>query len=245
MGSNASPRRLLAVSSVVVIALSACGSNDEAAPVAGESIGDGSAPVGTAASTDVDDGPVESVEPESVVAEPLALAPEAAEPEPDAAESSERVVGGAECLIGDWEIAGAEMNDYFDVVATGLSDGIPVDFDIEGKTLLTLTASEYTYTADFDVSLEVAGATGLGGSSGSVSGSWEAIDGRIVTTPGSGDLELTVTIADVAVDIADMTNGLLSSAPINDARFDCDGPSISFQADEAGDVRHDVTLTPA
>jgi hypothetical protein len=44
---------------------------------------------------------------------------------------------------------------------------------------------------------------------------------------------------------SEFANGLLDSAPINDAAFDCAGPTISFQTSEVGGPGHDVLLTPA
>lgn len=56
---------------------------------------------------------------------------------------------------------------------------------------------------------------------------------------------MVVNIAGVILSGSDFANGILDSAPINGAPFDCAGPTIGFQVGDPAGPRHDVLLTPA
>ena len=189
--------------------------------------------------------PVET-EPAPVETEPAPVEtePAPAEPEPLPAEAA---AAGSDpsCLIGEWIVTEDEMNAYYDSIEASFPDGPAPAFDIVGNVLLTFTETDYIYVADFDLALDIAGQSGTGDTRGTVSGTWEVVDGLVVTTLGSSDLALVVSIGGVTLSGSEFANGLLDSAPINDAGFDCDGPTISFQTSEIGGPGHDVLLTPA
>ena len=137
------------------------------------------------------------------------------------------------------------MNAYYDSIEVSFPEGPSPTFDIAGNVLLTFTETEYIYVADFDLTLEVAGQSGTGDTGGTVSGTWDVVDGLVVTTLGESDLNVVVSIGGVTLTGSEFANGLLDSAPINNAAFDCAGPTISFQTSELGGPGHDVLLTPA
>ena len=151
---------------------------------------------------------------------------------------------GPECLIGNWVITQDEMNAFYDTLESQMD--APLAITVFGQTQLDLTADTYVYTANFDLTVEVAGTGGEGQSTGTVSGTYTADDGVIVTTLGSSSLNVIITVMGQTIDGSSMANGILNSAPINDAPNDCSGPTpvIMFQTADAG-VRHPVTLTPA
>ncbi|WP_133867747.1 hypothetical protein [Ilumatobacter fluminis] len=149
-----------------------------------------------------------------------------------------------ECLVGNWVITQDEMNAFYDTLEATV--GAPLDITVSGQTLLDLTADTYLYTADFDLVVSAVGTSGEGQSSGTVSGTYTADDGVIVTTLGSSNLSVIVTVGGQTLDESAFANGLLGSVPINDAPYDCSGPTpvIMFETADPG-VRHPVTLTPA
>lgn len=148
------------------------------------------------------------------------------------------------CLVGNWVITQDEMNAFYDTLEATV--GAPLDITVSGQTLLDLTADTYLYTADFDLVVSAVGTSGEGQSSGTVSGTYTADDGVIVTTLGSSNLSVIVTVGGQTLDESAFANGLLGSVPINDAPYDCSGPTpvIMFETADPG-VRHPVTLTPA
>ena len=150
----------------------------------------------------------------------------------------------ADCLIGSWVITQDEMNAFYDTLEATV--GAPLDITVSGQTLLDLTADTYEYTANFDLVVSALGTSGEGQSSGTVSGTYTADDGVIVTTLGSSNLSVIVTVGGQTLDESAFANGLLGSVPINDAPYDCSGPTpvIMFETADPG-VRHPVTLTPA
>jgi len=216
-------RRIVPFLIVSSVALTACGGSEAAT----------TAPTSSTTTVLAASGPA-ATEPAPVATEP---APATTSPD-DGADGS--------CLIGDWVITQAEMNGYYDVVTGGFGEGgPPVEIDIVGQTLLTFTETGYVYTADFDLTLAVAGTSGTGVSTGTVSGTWETDEGRLVTSLGESNLNVIIDVGGRTVDGSDIAGGFLASSPINDAPFDCAGPTLGFQADSTGAVRHEVTLTPA
>lgn len=252
-----SPRRVLSASALVAaIVLAACGdgsdggaTDTDAAPVTP------SPPVETEpAPVDTESAPVESepspveTEPEPVETDPAPVDTESApvETEPPPVES-EPAPSGADggCLVGDWVITNAEMNGYYDALETTLpGGGVAIDIT-RGEVRLSFTDTDYVYTGDFDLTLDAAGQTGTGVTTGTVNGTWEVVDGRIQTTLGESNLDVSVTVAGITLNGSDVANGLLDSVPIVNSPFDCAEPTIGFLVDEPTDARHDITLTPA
>jgi cysteine synthase len=231
------------------LALVACGASDDTADKPAPTVEESAEPEADGVPDTVADvvpaaDPEADPEPEPEPAPAPETAPEPApepESEPEAAES-----GSDDCLVGAWRITEAEMNAYYDALEANLASAGPAPtFDIAGEVLLTLTPTDYIYIADFDLTLDLLGQTGTGVASGTASGTWSSADSIITTELGSSDLDVVVTVAGITLSGSDFANGLLDSVPINNASFNCDGPTVSFQAGELATTRHDVTLTPA
>ncbi|MBH0117239.1 hypothetical protein I6E52_10315 [Salinibacterium sp. NG253] len=158
-------------------------------------------------------------------------------------EAEEEAVTGPECLIGDWYIAEDQMQGFYSAVS-GSNDGL--DISVEGGTGLAFTDATYTYTPDFEILLQVAGAEGTGEITGGISGDYSATDSVITTSQEVSDIAVTVTVSGVTVDGTDLTNSFLADAPINSAPYECgdDGPIIHFSTGE-GNPTVPMQLTPA
>lgn len=156
-------------------------------------------------------------------------------PDPAAsAQAEEPTASGPECLIGDWIIPQDQMQSFYDAI-----DGI--EFEIEGDTGLSFTATEYRYTPDFTLTLEVMGMEGSGTITGSVTGEYTADDSTITTSHEVSDVAVAVTVGGVTQDGTDAFGAFMSSAPINSAPYECGpgGPVIQF---DTGDARVPVQL---
>ena len=162
----------------------------------------------------------------------------AADPAPEPATDPAQ---SADCLIGDWYIENDEMQGFYDALATSVDGG--VSFDISGGTGLSFTATDYTYTPEFELKLSVSGLSGTGVITGEVTGDYTAADGVITTAFEESNVALTVKVGGVTQDGTELFGDILRSAPINSAPFECTpaGPIIGL--DTGGD-RHSVQLTP-
>ena len=259
--AHLSRRGVAAVAAVGLLALTACGGDS-----GGDAADDTLATTPDAEPVETEPAVTEPVVTEPAAAEPAATEPAATEPaatepaatepavtEPvtdsDAADDEPEAGAGeaesADCLIGDWVITQDEMNAYYDALEASLSLAGPAPvFEITGQTLLTMTPTEYVYTGDFDLTLDIAGQNGTGTSAGTVTGTWSETDGIITTELGESNLSVSVTVGGLTLDGSELANGLLNGLPINAAPYDCAGPTIDFQVGE-GAPRHPVKLTPA
>jgi len=148
-------------------------------------------------------------------------------------------------LIGSWVIDEDEMNKYYDALAADTGTGDDFDIEIAGGVTLDFDGENYVYGAGFTLELEAGGISGEGVSTGGVSGTYTAADGVITTELGSSDLDVVINVAGITVNGSDMANGALTDLPINNAPFDCEGPTLGFQSGADDSVRHDVLLKPA
>lgn len=228
------PLRILAALSCFVVV--ACGGSDDDAG--------GDAPADTTTTTLLAAPATEPPATEPPATEPPATDPPATEPPATEPPATDPPSDGS-CLVGSWLVTQDEMNAYYDALAANTDTGAgALEIDVVGQTLFTFTADTYVYTGDFSLSLSVAGQSGTGVTSGSVTGTYTTADGVITTELGESSLSVEVTVAGVTLDGSDLANGLLTDLPINNAPFDCSGPTIDFLAGAAGE-RHTVTLTPA
>ncbi len=147
------------------------------------------------------------------------------------------------CLVGDWRITQAEMQNFYDAVS-GTTEGLTLT--IEGDTGLSFTADQYRYTPTFTLLLDIAGVAGEGVTTGSLGGTYTADGGVITTTLGDNNLETIVTINGMTQDASGVLGSIIASDPINQAPFDCTDPSspvLQFETGSGG--RTPVALTAA
>lgn len=146
------------------------------------------------------------------------------------------------CLIGNWRITQEQMQVFYDAVSSS-TEGLALTID--GDTGLSFTATDYVYTPEFVLRLDVSGLVGEGVTTGSIGGTWTAEDGVITTTVGDNSLSTVVTIAGVTQDASDTLGAIIASDPINDAPFDCTDPAAPVIQFDTGSGRVPVALTPA
>lgn len=146
------------------------------------------------------------------------------------------------CLIGDWRITQEQMQVFYDAVSSS-TEGLALTID--GDTGLSFTETDYVYTPEFVLRLDVSGLVGEGVTTGSIGGTWSAEDGVITTTVDDNSLSTVVTIAGVTQDASDTLGAIIASDPINDAPFDCTDPASPVIQFDTGSGRVPVALTPA
>jgi hypothetical protein len=246
-----SSRTSVAIVLVSLVTLAACGGSDADSDGATTTVAvDVSTPATEPAATTPP--ATESAPTDPPATDPPATDPPASDPpateapaETAAPATSPADESGADCLVGDWVITEEEMNAYYDALEVALAASGPAPtIAVAGQVLVTFTPTDYTYTANFDLTLGVAGQEGTGASTGNVTGSWTPVDGVIVTETTDSNLSVSVSIGGITLDGSELANGLLSDAPLNAAPFDCAGPTLDFLTGPAT-PRHTVTLTPA
>jgi hypothetical protein len=230
----------------VVVLLAGCGSDDDTAATAVASTSETT----TSTTEPTTEPTTESTTSESTPAGALATGESEAstteapvETDPPATEAPAPDTG--ECLVGDWVVTEEQMDAYYSGLMGTLE--APLTIDTVGSAPLSFAADgTYEWAPGFALTVEVAGATGTGDVSGTITGKWSAVDGVVTTFSDLNALVVSITVNGVSFDGADLANGLLNSTPINGVTYSCDGPSpvLDFQtADPA--VTVPVTLTPA
>jgi hypothetical protein len=163
------------------------------------------------------------------------VAPTSSAPEPDA----------GDCLVGDWVVTEEQMDGFYSGLMSTLE--APLTIDTVGSAPLTFAADgTYEWAPGFTLTVEVAGATGSGEVSGTITGNWTATEGVVTTSSDLNALVVSITVNGVVFDGADLANGLLNSTPINGVTYSCDGPTpvLDFKTADPS-VTVPVTLTPA
>jgi hypothetical protein len=257
--------RLAALASVAVLALAACGGSEDSASDegAGEVLDEATTTVETTTTTTA---PLTGGGGSADTAEPETTEPDASEPETTEAEEAPTTVPTPEtteapapettvpaepdeaCLEGAWVITTEQLNSYYSALAANSGGGLTLGAD--GVVNVTFLDGEYQYTADFGITVDVSGTGGTGDAVGTVNGSYEIVDDNVIAaTTLSSDLTITVQVAGQTIDGSDMGNGLINSAPINNAEFFCgsggEGPTVMFQSGPSTDQRHPVVLQAA
>lgn len=146
------------------------------------------------------------------------------------------------CLIGDWVLTQDQMQSFYDAVASE-ADGIT--FTAEGQAGLSFTATDYRWTPEFTLSLEVAGLEGQGVTTGTLGGTYIASEGVITTTVGDNNLAATLTINGATQDGSELLGAFITSDPINDTPYDCTDPDAPVLQFETATGRTPVVLTRA
>lgn len=146
------------------------------------------------------------------------------------------------CLVGDWVLTQEQMQGFYNALATEV-DGIT--FTAEGSAGLSFTATDYRWTPEFTLVLEVAGLEGQGATTGTLGGTYTAADGVITTTLGDNNLSATLTINGTTQDGTELLGSFITSDPINNTPYDCTNPDAPVLQFETSTGRTPVVLTPA
>lgn len=167
----------------------------------------------------------------------------ATDPPPTAPPTTEAPADEGACLIGDWVVTEEQMDSFYAGLMSTLE--APLTIDTTGSAPLSFNADgTYAWAPDFELTVEVAGASGAGAVGGTITGDWTAVDGVVTTSADVNALVVSISVNGVEFDGADLANGLLNSSPVNGVTYSCDGPVLDFKtADPA--VTVPVTLTPA
>lgn len=146
-----------------------------------------------------------------------------------------------ECLIGDWYISQAELQVFYDSVNEA-SDGA-VTFTVQGDTGLSFDGTSFEYTPDLRLSISTPSTEGVGTLVGTIAGPYSASDTMIAAENDSVDVEYDYLVGGVEQDAAALFASLITTAPVNDADYECtpNGPLVSF---DNGFGRVPVQLVP-
>lgn len=146
------------------------------------------------------------------------------------------------CLVGNWVLTQEQMQSFYDAVA---SEAEGITFTAEGSAGLSFTATEYRWSPEFTLILEVAGLEGRGETTGTLGGTYTAAEGIITTTLGDNNLAATLTINGAEQDGSELLGSFITSDPINDTPYDCTDPEAPVLQFETSTGRTPVVLTRA
>lgn len=140
-----------------------------------------------------------------------------------------------DCLVGDWLISEEELQGFYDAVSE-TSGG--VQFTVEGGSGLSFSETDYQYTPELSLLLDVAGMPAEGALSGSIAGEYSVTDNVITTVHNESNVDFLITMNGTTTDGAELFGAFLSEAPINNAAYSCtaEGPLIQFSTGGDGTV---------
>lgn len=147
-----------------------------------------------------------------------------------------------ECLVGTWVVTEEQMNVFYDALEAEMD--APAELGVAGQAVLDLGPDTYEWRPEFVLELTVAGTTGTGDASGSITGEYVTADGVITTMSEVNQLELIVEVGGQTIDGSDLGNEMLNSAPINDAPYECADGSVTIWFSTA-DGSVPIALAPA
>ncbi|MEX2626679.1 MAG: hypothetical protein WD225_07325 [Ilumatobacteraceae bacterium] len=130
------------------------------------------------------------------------------------------------CLVGTWVVSEEQMNVFYDALEAEMD--VPAELGVVGQAVLELGPDTYEWRPEFVLELTVAGTTGTGDASGSITGEYVTADGVITTMSEVNQLELVVEVGGQTIDGSDLGNEMLNSAPINDAPYECVDGSVTI-----------------
>lgn len=149
---------------------------------------------------------------------------------------------GARCLVGNWVIADADLDVYFDVVAVNAAFQ---SIDSSGVIRLSFTENGFRWTDEYSLTMQVDDVVYESTSSGSFEGSYTEAGGVLTGTVGRDDRGGTVTHDGQPVgDVGDLFVGINTAHPMDSLAFSCDGPVLVVDAGPSAGARHAVPLTP-
>ena len=146
------------------------------------------------------------------------------------------------CLVGDWVVTEDQMQSFYDALM-GEIEGIT--FVATGFAGLSFTDTDYRWTPEFTLTLEIVGAEGKGVTTGTLGGTWTATEGVITTSVGDNNLAAEVTVNGATQDGSALLGSIINSDPINDTPFDCSNPDAPVLQFETATGRTPVVLARA
>lgn len=194
--------------------------------------------------------PVSEVEPDATVAdtEPPATEPPASEPPASEPPASEPPVDTAEtddagaCPVGTWLITTEALQGFYDTVNASAG----TEFSFVGQVLFTLGADgTFVYSMqDFELTNSLGGAATSVTLLGDISGTYEVVDARFLTTIVNPDVTATVISDGVVVDGSAILEQFLAEFPVNNATFTCTGDDLVVDFPVVGSTAS-VQMVPA
>lgn len=142
------------------------------------------------------------------------------------------------CIEGDWTVSEEELNSYYSEL--GAATGVPMR--ATGTARIRFIDLQFVYDAVFELEMDIEGQPTVANADGVATGSYVFQDGIISTELAANSLSIVVNVGGFEIDAGEFGNDLLTSFPINDAPYNCDGPTIFFET--GGAERHPVVLTP-
>lgn len=142
------------------------------------------------------------------------------------------------CIEGDWSISDEELDGYY--AALGAASGVPMS--AKGSTQIRFMDFQFVYDAVFELEMDIEGLPTVADANGVATGSYIVADGIISTEVLANSLSIIVDVGGFEIDAGEFGNDLLTSFPINDTPYSCDGPTIFFKTSDT--ERHPVVLTP-
>lgn len=146
------------------------------------------------------------------------------------------------CLIGDWVLSQDQMQSFYDAVA---SETEGITFTAEGSAGLSFTATDYRWTPEFTLTLDISGLEGQGITTGTLGGTYVAAAGVITTTVADNNLSGTVSVNGVTQDGSELLGAMIASDPINDTPYDCSDPDAPVLQFETATGRTPIVLARA
>lgn len=221
--SGSSLLRLVLAGAAAVSFVSACGSDGDAA--------------------ESTDATVSEVEPDATVAdtEPPASEPPASEPPVDTEAPADTDVAGV-CPVGTWLITTEALQGFYDTVNASAG----TEFSFVGQVLFTLGADgTFVYSMqDFELTNSLGGAATSVTLLGDISGTYEVVDARFLTTIVNPDVTATVIADGVVVDGSAILEQFLAEFPVNNATFTCTGDDMVVDFPVVGSTAS-VQMVPA
>ena len=221
--SGSSLLRLVLAGAATVSFVSACGSDGDGAE---------SSPA-----------PVSEVEPDATVAdtEPPASEPPASEPPVDTEAPADTDDAGA-CPVGTWLITTEALQGFYDTVNASAG----TEFSFVGQVIFTLGADgTFVYSMqDFELTNSLGGAATTVTLLGDISGTYEVVDARFLTTIVNPDVTATVISDGVVVDGSAILEQFLAEFPVNNATFTCTGDDLVVDFPVVGSTAS-VQMVPA
>jgi hypothetical protein len=232
--------RLVLIGAATLSSVTACGSDDGGSGAgattvseAGPSTSETDVPTTEPSGSDV---PADTAPPDS---EPSDTAPADTETPADTEAPAD---GVAACPVGTWLITTEALQGFYDTVNASAG----TDFSFAGEVLFTLDADgNFVYSMpDFELTNSIGGLETVVTLLGDISGTYEVVDGRFLTTIVNPDVTATVISGGAVVDGTTILEQFLTEFPVDNATFTCAGDGMVVDFPVVGSTAS-VAMIPA